>query len=133
MRNRIVFLFVVLSAVLSSCQEKPAPEEYKFVESIEIAGQCREKQGKQSAEYSGSLEHWSQVTQGKHEIYGGVHNSEGTVERVLDKEANPNNYHPPYTVEFFDLTPNAVARSEFTIDGLSKSLGHDSDTSRPPN
>jgi len=132
MRHQIVILFVVLGAALSSCQEKPAREESKFVEFIEITGICRENHVKQGAEYSGSLEHWYDARKGRHKIYGDVHNSAGMVERVLDKEANPNNYHPPYTVEFCDLTPNAVARSGFTIDGLSKSLGHDTDTSRPP-
>ena len=119
MRPRTFIQLVIITYTVSmGCQQKPAKDEYRLIEHIEVAGQCHENHVAQSAEYKGSLVHWFNVTNGKHNVYGGVDSAED-LDKVSEETANPNKYHPPVIVTFDDITPEQVAQPEFSLSGTS--------------
>jgi hypothetical protein len=123
----ITFSYLAFMLSVVSCGDKPAKDEHKFLEYVEVTGQCREDHVEQFDSYEGSFVHWFNVTKGDHSVYGAVSNKvdagqagpEKLVERTLRSVRQPYKYFPPTSIEFSNLTPPQISSRSFTLSGIS--------------
>ena len=135
---KIAFCYLTFMLSVVSCEDKPAKDEYKFIEYVEVTGQCREDHVEQFDEYEGSLVHWFNITRGDHNLYGYVTNkadagleSEKVIERASRGVRQPYKYFPPFSIEFIDLTPPQISSNSFTLSGISTPIPGKEDCTGP--
>jgi hypothetical protein len=97
-----------------------------LIEYIEVAGECAEDHVKDSAPYTGSIEHWRNVTTGDHSGFGHViHSRDHTDEAWAASFNDLYRYKPPFTITLFDFRPADLQGEILHLTGVSNFLADD--------
>jgi hypothetical protein len=125
----IVGLLYVFGNGWSKRQQLPNDEF--LVEYIKVAGECAEDHVKDSAPYTGSIEHSRNVTTGDHSGSGYViHRRDYTDDAWTERLSDPYRYEPPFTITFTNLRPAELQGEILHLTGVSNFLA-DEESRRP--
>ena len=113
--------------LLVACSEESPRErdEFKFIERIEVIGTCREDHVRplpeHTAQYSGSIVHWFNVTKNEYSHAGYVQEElRVDIDENLKEAEWPYKYYPPFTVEFYyPKSADELASDTLTLKGVS--------------
>jgi hypothetical protein len=120
----ILFLLAV-GALLASCSQAPKPPIMEFVEWVQVDGSCQENHATEGAHYVGELVYWRNKATGVSLRYGSVHNFDAMNPEAMAAEVqHPNQYHPPFTVEFGDIVAGDFQSQTMVLHGVSDDPKH---------
>jgi hypothetical protein len=123
--RRLWAIGCVVLLLTGGCGQKPRKSEYRFVEDVFVQGVCSEDHTTVSGNYQGEIVHWDKVGTQTHSRFGSVFNLDSLdVEKMYKHIKNPSQYVPPFGIAFSNLSETDIARSQFTLHGLSE---HDDD------
>jgi hypothetical protein len=109
---------------------RPVPNDKVLIEYIEVAGECAEDHVKDSAPYTGRIQHSRHVTTGDHAVVGSVfHSRDYTDEARTGRLSDPYRYEPPSSITFTHLRPADVQGDILHLTGVSD-VGADEESRR---
>ncbi len=114
-------LFLALVAVsIFGCHDEKPKDQFRYVEDVKVEGTCLENhvQERWTETYEGTLEHRFNITKTTHERSGPVMRVRG-IEKILDEALQPNQYHPPQMIWFFDVPADMFSRDTMTLKGVA--------------
>jgi hypothetical protein len=125
-RLRAFLLAPALGALVASCSEDARPVvAHEFVEWVQVDGTCQEDHATQAGHYNGDLVHWRNKVTGASDRYGSVSNwDSASVEAMADLIKHPSKYHPPFSVEFSDISATDFQSQTFVLHGISDDTEH---------
>jgi hypothetical protein len=120
----------ILHRVLEKDERRGLPHR-ELVEYIEVEGECAEDHVKESAPYTGHIEHLRNVTTDYHFASGYVTRRRSyTHEALMGRRSNPYRYEPSFAIGFANLRPEDLQGEVLRLAGLSEFLA-DEESGRP--
>ncbi|MDO9530830.1 MAG: hypothetical protein Q7O12_01695 [Deltaproteobacteria bacterium] len=131
-----VVVAIILILISNGCDNRRSKDEYKFIEYIEVEGNCYEDHVKQSANYKGDIVHWYNITKNIHSIYGSVStfdviSGNEMIKNIIERNNDPYKYYPPDIIELSDLSKEDIGNDVLNIKGISRHSGKDMNSVGP--